>query len=200
MTSHPLRVWTPPADVPDPLEALLHRIAGGDEAALHALYGQTARRVLGLATRILRDAFSAEEATADVFAQVWREARDFDPARGSVLTWLLTLTRTRALDRRRSLDRHARRRDALDLAAEMCAQGPDPVASSGQREQAGRVHQALGALPSEQREAIASSFLWGLSHSEAAEALGVPLGTIKTRIRLGIGALRRSLASLERMA
>lgn len=176
---------------PDPEPAaLIARCARGDQAALASLYDATAAQVNGLALRILGDRDSAEEITGDVFMQVWRSAGSYDAGRGSPLAWLLTIARSRAIDRLRATagDRKQTAPLELGLRTPTGEPGPEEMSSLAQR---GRfVRAALDRLSREQREAIELAFYGGLSHNEIADALGAPLGTVKTRIRLGMGRLR----------
>jgi RNA polymerase sigma-70 factor (ECF subfamily) len=157
---------------------------------LEALYEAYHRQALGLAYRVLNDAADAEEVVQEAFLAVWRAGRSYDPARGSVRTWLLTLVRNRAIDVIRARQRRPVR--PLDEA-------PDPVDPSDVPAQvslsidsaaAGR---ALEDLPPDQRRAVELAFLSGLSHGEIAAQLGLPIGTVKGRIRLGLDRLRTAL-------
>ncbi len=183
----------------DALVALVTRVAEGDEGALRSLYDATSAQVFGTCLSILRDRGAAEEALVEVFAQVWRQAERYDPARGSVSSWIATLARTRAIDLSRTRERQNVGRTPLDAAhLEFVADPtPTPDEASFQSERAARVRTALEALPIDQRRAVEAAFFRGLSHSEVAEWLGLPLGTVKTRIRSGLSALRRALASTE---
>jgi RNA polymerase sigma-70 factor (ECF subfamily) len=179
------------------LESLIEGIARGEEASLAALYDATSRWTYGLALKVLRDPASAEEVTLDVYLQVWQRAGDYARERGSPESWLLAITRSRAIDRLRAGAAQKRRQEPFDPGLEPAAGGPDPLAASDQNERRGRVHAALASLPAEQRKAIELAFFRGLSHSEVALSLGEPLGTIKTRIRLGMVKLRGLLSPLE---
>lgn len=175
------------------LADLLPRIAAGEEAALEQLFQRTRRRVYGLALAVLREAAAAEEATLDVYEQVWRSAGDYRAERGSALAWLLTMTRTRAIDRRRALRRASDGEDVLAHAADLLDRGDGPVESAGAAERAARVRRALGGIPPEQRQAVAAAFFGGLTHTQIASALDLPLGTVKRRIRSGLARLREAL-------
>jgi len=144
--------------------------------------------------RIVVENHAAEEATLDVFTQVWRQADRYEPGKGSPLGWLLTMARTRAIDLVRSRGRHADREAMLNEALAIPDQGRSPEDSSGDSEDAVRVHRALAAIPADQRNALVAAYFGGLSHTEVASALGQPLGTVKTRIRSGLIQLRRLLA------
>jgi RNA polymerase sigma-70 factor (ECF subfamily) len=183
---------------PDPLRATVARMALGDEAALAALYETTSAFVYGLALRILRDRPSCEEIVVEVYAQAWKQARRYDATKGSVLTWLGMMARTRSIDLARARARFLAHESALDLDLETAEVGlPGPLERTALHEHAARVRGALQSLPREQRSLIEAAFFGGLSHTEIAAAAGQPLGTVKTRIRLGLLALRRALAPLE---
>ena len=175
--------------------ALIERTARGDTAALAALYDATAPAVYGLALRILGDRGAAEEVTVDAFMQCWRQARSYDPTRSGPLAWLLVIVRSRAIDRLRAGSSARLRtepfRAALGVASD--APGPEEEAAVSQRRQL--VTGALARLGSEQRQVIELAYFRGLSHVEIAEALAQPLGTVKTRIRLGMLALHKALGA-----
>ena len=180
---------------PEALAALLVRIARHDETALEALYRATAGRVYGMALRILRNVENAEEATEEVFFQVWRQAARFDPARGRPLGWLLTLARSRALDQLRRRDQALVHPEPETLHGnEPEAEGRDPhdllVATRAHRS----LHRALTALKPLPREMVALAFFRGLSHEEIASQTALPLGTVKTHIRRALAILRAALS------
>ena len=179
------------------LVGLLARTAQGDEAALGALYDLTSAQVYGLALRVLHDHATAEEVTLDVYMQVWQQASKFDQSRGKPIVWLTMLTRSRAIDRLRSGHSERERQEALEVADETGDAESDPEASTVQSEQRVLVQQALASLTPEQREAIELAYFEGLSQSEIAAKIGQPLGTVKTRIRLGMIRLRNILSSFE---
>lgn len=181
----------------DPLAGLVGLVASGDEEALGRLYDATRRKVYGLVLRIVREPEAAEEVVLEVYTQVWRRAATYDPDRGSVAGWLLTLARTRAIDALRARARQTDRSVSLRNAGEVPDPGPDPEEASVGAERAGRVRRAVCLLPREQRQAIEVAYFGGLSHTEVAETLGMPLGTVKTRIRTGLSALRRALVASE---
>ena len=184
-----------------PLEArwmaLIQGIAQGDQQALAPLYDETSRFVYALALRILQDYALAEEATMDVYLQIWRQAKSFSPARGNPSAWLLNMARSRAIDLLRRGARQKRLEESLEAACLMVADTDDPEQASLLGEEQRRAREALAQLNPEQRQAIEIAYFAGLSHSEIAELLGLPLGTIKTRIRSGMMKLRESLVSLE---
>lgn len=170
----------------------LREIARGDQQSLARLYDQSKGLVYGLALRIVNDAADAEEVTLDVYMQVWRSAPSFDLQRGAASTWLVTITRSRAIDRIRS-GAMRRREESLAEILELPAAAANPEQESATMQQHLRVRAALKALSPEQREAVELAFFYGLSHSELAAKLGQPLGTIKTRIRQGMMKLREQL-------
>ena len=174
--------------------ALIARTAACDAEALAALYDGTAHLVHGLALRIVGDVGAAEEVTADVYLQVWRQAARYDPARGAPLAWLLTLARSRAIDRRRSAVGGVVAREQLATAVEIASGAPGPEEVSAVAERRRTVRGALARLVPEQRQALELAYFGGLSHGEIAAALDEPLGTVKTRIRLGMIRLRETLA------
>jgi RNA polymerase sigma-70 factor (ECF subfamily) len=174
--------------------ALIRRIAEGDQAALAELYDGMSRQVYGLALRILSDTGAAEEVTLEVFTQVWRQADTFDLSRGTPSAWLCTVARSRAIDRLRSGAQERRRAEPIEtVSATAAAPTADPELSAADAERSRRVRDALDRLPPEQRDAVELAYFGGLSHSEIAEKLGQPLGTVKTRIRLAMGRLREAL-------
>jgi len=190
-------VTLPESPASDPLLDLVERVARGEESALASLYDATRRQVYGLALRILRDSNDAEEAVIDVYAQAWKQAARYEPGRGAVAAWLLTLARTRAIDLLRTRARHREKERRLEEAAPLPAEGASPLESTEETDRAGRVRRALRSLPEEQRAAIETAFFGAMSHAQVARTLGAPLGTVKTRIRTGLQALRRALASAE---
>ncbi len=178
-------------------QGLMWRIAVHDQAALEALYDDTSRMVYGLALRILGDPGAAEEVTLDVYMQMWRKGNSFDPTRGRFSTWLLAVTRSRAIDRRRSFSPDRLGAEPLESIVAKHSALASPEASALLSEECRRVQAALNALTSEQRQVIELAYFAGLSQSEIAQKLGHPLGTVKTRIRNGMIKLRELLEPLE---
>ncbi len=183
--------------LPSPDEpALVRRVAARDEAALAALYDRYARPMFALALKITGVPEEAEEIVTDVFCQAWRTADRYDATRGRVDGWLFMMTRSRALDRVRAAQRELRRIEAQEAEVAVTPQDrvSDPEADAELAERRRAVQSALGVLTEAQRQALELAFFEGLSHSEVAERTGEPLGTIKTRIRSGLGRLREALA------
>ena len=186
----------PPERLPTDSESrqaeLIRGVAEGDEQALASLYDATSRTVYGLLLRVLSDPSSAEEVLLDVYAQVWRQAASYCPERGRPLAWLTTIARSRAIDRLRRGRNEQQRAVPLDEAAR--AAGGESV-EEGVRagEVRAVVRAALDALTPEQRDVIELAYYGGMSHSEIAAARGLPLGTVKTRTRLGMMRLREML-------
>jgi RNA polymerase sigma-70 factor (ECF subfamily) len=167
-------------------EALLAFVARSDEDALGELYDRFSRPAYGLALRILRDQTLAQDAVQEAFLAVWRTAPSFDARRGKVAPWLLTLVHRRAVDLVRREDR--RRADSLDAAPEP---GGDPADEAAWvRERRRTVQAALAQLSPDQREALELAYYGGYTQSELADRLGVPLGTIKSRMFSGLSRLR----------
>ena len=170
--------------------ALLDRIEGGDADALASLYDRHAARILGLTTRILGEAGEAEDVLQEVFLQVWRSPRRFDPSRGAVLTWLLVLARSRAIDRLRALRRRGRGREVPIEETPLSSSEPDLEAKVETARAGTVIRRALGELPAEQRRALELAYFGGYTQSEIADLTGAPLGTVKTRLRQGLMKLR----------
>ena len=164
------------------LAGLIQRIARGEQDALAKVYDETSSLVYSLALRILRSPLDAEEVVTDVFSQVWRTAAAFDARRGNVTTWLVTIARSRALDRLRSRNIRSQREEPLTQDV--------PGVVTCHFEAKHLVRRALQQLSPDQRVIIEMAFFSGMSHSELAESLALPLGTVKTRMRLGMMRLR----------
>jgi len=169
------------------------QVVQGDELALAHLYDASSPLVYGLALRILGDAGAAEEVTLDVYLQVWKQANRFDSVRGRVSTWLMTMARSRAIDKLRGRAQELSQGKTLDAVAETQSENLDPEQSATVAQQQAQVRKALSTLSAEQRQAIELAFFNGLSQSEIALKVNEPLGTIKTRIRNGMLKLRELL-------
>ena len=176
--------------------ALIKSVAGGDQSALTTLYDATSRLVFGLVVRIVSDRETAEEVLLDVFTQVWRQASSYDTNRGAPLAWLMTIARSRAIDRLRSGKHDQQNKEPLDSIGEVSATSANPEETTVNSERQRLVRAALNTLSPEQREVIELAYYSGLSHSEIALKLGQPLGTVKTRTRLGMMKLRDTLKPL----
>jgi len=176
--------------------ALIKRVADGDQYALNTLYDSTNRLVFGLVLRILNDRSTAEEVILDVYTQVWRQAALYDRSRGAPLAWIVTIARSRAIDRLRSGRLEQQSKESIDAVAEIRATTISPEESTFSSERQQLIRSALDALSPEQREVIELAYYSGLSHTEIAAKLGQPLGTVKTRTRLGMMKLRESLRPL----
>jgi RNA polymerase sigma-70 factor (ECF subfamily) len=174
------------------LADLLRRSGRGDESAFAVLYDATAARVYGLAVRVVRDPAQAEEVTQESFLEVWRTAGRFDPGRGSALSWLLTITHRKAVDRVRSAEASSRRDTTYQQHNQPVEHDSTAEAAEASLE-ARRVRGALSALTEAQREAVGLAFLGGYTHTEVATMLELPVGTAKTRIRDGMIRLRDAL-------
>lgn len=170
-------------------EALVALAARSEQTALAELYDRYARPAYGLALRVLRDEALAEDAVQDAFLTLWRTAQRFVPEKGKASTWILTLVHRRAVDVVRREQR--RRTDSLEHAPEPGSGGADEEAWL--RLQRERVQDALRQLPDQQREAIELAYYGGFTQSELAERLGQPLGTIKSRMFMGLARLRELL-------
>ncbi len=181
-----------------PWARLLPLIAQGDEGALAQLYDGAGRIVFGIALRMVGEPGAAEDITMEVFLQVWRTAASYAGTRGSVVSWLAMLARTRAIDWLRSpYGRFGRQSETLEKVSDAGdgRLGPEDRTIAAERQRL--VKESMAALPVDQRESIELAYYGGLSHSEIAGRLGVPLGTVKTRIRLGMGRLRSALEPLQ---
>ncbi len=167
-------------------QALIHSIAAGDQLALAELYERLGAIAYGLSLRVARDPSLAEEAVQDAFLSVWRSAARFDRRRGSARTWLLTLVHRRAVD---LVKRSARRpEDPTDAPPEQPA--GSAAEAAGVRDERRRVQTALEGLPARQRQALELAYYGGYSQSEIAGLLGLPVGTIKSRMYVGLSRLR----------
>ncbi len=166
-------------------------MARGDGTALARLYDRYAGTMLALAQRIVGRGAEAEDVIHDVFLEAWRHSADYDPARGSVKSWLLLRTRSRSLDVQKSA-RVSKKAAGLDDA--WLAELGDPSRDTAAGADRGRIRQVLVSLPPEQREVLLLGYFDGLSSSEIAERIGVPLGTVKSRVAAALAALRGALS------
>lgn len=169
---------------------LLRRIVGRDSAALAELYDRHQRLLYGLVLRIVRDRAESEEALQEVFLAVWTRAASYDAALGTPVAWLARIARNRAIDRLRMRGRRERVTED-DVAVEEI-----PEVGAAQLERQQIVRRALEALPAQQRTLIEHAYFLGLTHSELAAHFQLPLGTVKTRIRAGLMALRQQVETV----
>jgi RNA polymerase sigma-70 factor (ECF subfamily) len=174
------------------LSDLLRRSARGDHTAFSALYDATAARVYGLVLRVVRDPAQAEEVTQECFLDFWRQAGRFDPARGSAVSWLLTIAHRKGVDRVRSAEASTRRdttyhRSSGDVDHDVTAEAATDAL------EAKRVRSAMTTLTPVQREALELAYFGGYTHTEVATMLDLPVGTAKTRIRDGLIRLRDAM-------
>jgi RNA polymerase sigma-70 factor (ECF subfamily) len=183
---------SPHEGAPATPEQLLSLVARGDRAAFDRLYDRYASAVYGLVRKVVRDPAQSEEVTQEVLVDLWRTATSFDPARGSATTWVMTLAHRRAVDRVRSAQASTDR----DTRAALLDHAPafDVVAEAVEgRLEREQIVRALSGLTELQREAVTLAFYGGYTHVQISELLGVPLGTVKTRIRDGLIRMRDGL-------
>ncbi|MEE3853140.1 ECF RNA polymerase sigma factor SigK [Gordonia sp. LSe1-13] len=174
------------------LAQLLRRIGDGDQAAFADFYDGTCQRVYGMVHRVLRDDGYSEETTQEVYLQVWRSARTYDPDAGSALAWLLTMAHRRAVDRVRSESASSRRANAFGIAS--LRRDTDEVIDAVESLERRRdIRDGLGSLTALQRESVELAYFHGLTYREVAERLGIGLPTVKSRIRDGMRRLRAHL-------
>jgi RNA polymerase sigma factor (sigma-70 family) len=176
-------------------EALVRRMTSGDQSALECFYRASIGRVYGLALRITRSSATAEEVAQDVYVQLWNRASGFDPMRGSLLAWTLTICRSRALDALRRCDPAILDPDPterLDAAVELGGNPQDLLDASRQNAE---LHAAMLRLSPQQRQLLSLAFFGDMSHGELAAHTGLPLGTVKSRLRRTLLMLRGDLNS-----
>ncbi|NNC11580.1 ECF RNA polymerase sigma factor SigK [Planctomonas sp. JC2975] len=192
MPVEPIDVWTDgAAESAEVVDRLLVRVAAGDQAAFGELYDVAAARVFGVVLRLVIDRSQAEEVAQEVFLEIWQSAGAFDPNRGRAIGWIMTVAKRRAIDRIRSAQA-ARDRDLRVGLADYHV--TDDVADVAETlVESERVAGAMERLPEAQRQAIGLAYDGGLTHTEIAGLLGVPVGTVKTRLRDGMIRLRREL-------
>ena len=182
--------------------SLVRRMASGDEQALGTLYDRWHPLVHAVVLRILRQRDDVDDVVEDVFWQAWRQAGRYEPSRAAVQTWLMTIARSRALDRVRALKRlreEPMETESGDVAAQQLAEG-NPGMDAEASERRTIVIAALAELPAEQRECLELGYFGGLSQTEIAERTRQPLGTVKTRMRLAMQKLKGRLRILREEA
>ncbi len=180
--------------------ALVARVTEGDGGALEALYARYGRACFGLARRILADEQFAQDVVQEVFLTVWRDAHRFDASRGGFSSWLLSMTHHKAVDAVRREENLRKRRTTAELLEERPVDGPqvhDEVWSTLRRE---RVREAMQTLPEPQREALVLAYFGGYTQREIAGLTGTPLGTVKTRMLVGMKRLKAGLEGLQTTA
>jgi RNA polymerase sigma-70 factor (ECF subfamily) len=193
----PERELSYPGEKPSNAEdaALIRRMVDADETALGALYDQWSRSLYSLVLYLLKDPDEAEDVVEETFWQAWRKASSYEPSKGAVSTWLLTIGRRKALDRIRT--RKRQREDAVGgqrTFADLPSTDPDPSQQMEGSELREHVRAALRELPAEQREVLELGYFTGLSQTQIADATGQPLGTVKTRMRLAMQKLKEPLS------
>lgn len=174
------------------LPELLSRSARGDEGAFATLYDETSARVFGLALRVVRDRAQAEEVTQEVYLQVWRNASRYDETKGSALSWLMTLTHRRAVDRVRAAEASSRHETTWHQTGHVVEHDSTAEAAESSLE-ASRIRRAMEQLTDAQRQALELAYFGGYTHTEVATMLDLPVGTAKTRIRDGLIRLRDTM-------
>jgi len=176
-------------------QALVAQIGERESAALDEVYRRYSRSVYSLAYRVLSDSTAAEDVVQEVFLKLWRQPQSYNPERGSLGPWLLSVTHNRAIDvlRRRRVREEYQLPETLELEDVVVDQGADPSDLASLHESADAIRRALAQIPDAQRQAIEMAFFQGKTHAEISEELGEPLGTAKTRIRLGMRKLRSFL-------
>jgi RNA polymerase sigma-70 factor (ECF subfamily) len=168
--------------------ATVMALKSGDQSAMAELYDRYSSVVYAVALRVLGDTGSAEDILQEVFLQLWRNPGAFDAARGSLGAWLAVITRNRAIDSLR------KRRPQTDIEDVIVSVAPDLASEADRSRAAAKIRGVLGAMPAPQRSALEMAYFEGMSHMEIADKTGEPLGTIKTRIRAGLIALRKAFA------
>jgi RNA polymerase sigma-70 factor (ECF subfamily) len=174
------------------LQSLLERVATGDQRAFSELYDQVAPRVFGLVKRLLIDRAQSEEVTQEVFLEIWQTASRFDPNKGAATSWILTMAHRRAVDRVRAAQA-SRNRDVRIGIRDLDREYDNVSEAVEVRIENERVVRAMERLTELQRQAVTLAYYGGYSHSEVAEMLSVPIGTVKTRLRDGMIRLRDEL-------
>ncbi len=175
-------------------------LIAGDISALEVLYDRYSMLVFSVSLRVLYDRQLAEDVTQEVFLRLWRRPQSFDPTRGRLLSWLMSVTRNRAIDERRRLARRVRTEDASDEPLPDLSENDgrdDPQLALALTEVRWKVREAMQSLPPAQRQVIELGYFGGLTQVEIAERTGLPLGTVKTRVRLAMNKLRNELQDFQ---
>jgi RNA polymerase sigma-70 factor, ECF subfamily len=174
-------------------EEVMQLVAGGDPRAFELIYDRHGGAAFSLAYRMVGNRVAAEDATQEAFLSIWRSRVRYDRSRGSVRTWVLGIVHKRAIDALRRGAVHDRRKETMDGVEERFEAPERTDVEAARREEAAGVRRALGTLPEDQRRAIELAYFAGFSHTEIAELLDEPVGTVKGRMRLGLDKLRRRL-------
>ncbi len=174
------------------LVAALARVPGGDRAALQTVYRLTAAKLFAVALRILGERGEAEDVLQEVYVTVWRKAADFDGSRASPMTWLIAITRNRAIDRLRAT-RASRRMEPIETAGDLADAAPTADSKLEQAQENARLHHCLGGLAEHERDALRAAFFDGNTYEELAARMKVPLGTMKSWIRRAMIKLKACL-------
>ena len=169
-------------------------VQGGSPRAFELMYDRHGGAAFSLAYRMVGNRVTAEDITQEAFLSIWRSRLRYDQARGSVRTWVLGIVHNRAIDQLRRGTVHERRRETLEGIEERFEARERTDVEAARREEARGVHGALEKLPEEQRRTIELAYFGGFSHSQIAEMLGMPIGTVKGRMRLGLEKMRAQLA------
>lgn len=178
------------------LASAIVRIGAGDKSALDYVYRATSAKLFGICLRILGDRKEAEDTLQDVYLTLWRRADRFDPARASPITWVAVLARNRAIDRLRRM-RTRGPTEPIEVAAEVADGSPLAEQVMIDAEGNARIHHCLETLDDSQRSSIREAFFGGFTYADLADRLGVPLGTMKSRIRRGLAQLKVCLEASE---
>jgi RNA polymerase sigma-70 factor, ECF subfamily len=175
-------------------EEVMQLVQRGDPRAFELLYDRHGGAAYSLAYRIVGKQVAAEDVVQDALLSIWRSRLRYDQTRGSVRTWILGIVHNRAIDALRRSSVHDRRRETLDVVEERHEAPERTEVEVARREEARSVRGVLDALPTEQRQAIELAYFGGFTHTQIADLLGEPIGTVKGRMRLGLEKMRRQLA------
>jgi len=178
-------------------EDLLARVRAGDPDAFEVIYDRHSRVAYSLAFRLLGDRQAAEDLVQDAFLAAWRGAGGYEPSRGSVRTWLLGILHNRGIDRLRTSSAMLRRQEALEQMELRRPPAPDTASEGVERAMGDTVRRELGTLPQAQVEVLTLAYYGGFTHQEISDLLQVPLGTVKSRMRLGLERLRSGVGFRE---
>jgi RNA polymerase sigma-70 factor, ECF subfamily len=174
-------------------EDLVVQVAGGDERSFEVLYDRHGKVAWSLAFRLLGEREAAEDLVQEAFLSVWNGAAGYSQAKGSVRTWILSILHHRAVDRLRQVSASRRRQEALEQVAMIEPAAPDAAEVAIARVEATEVRSALADVPGDQREVLRLAYYGGYTHHEIAGMLSLPLGTVKSRMRLGLERVRRNI-------